>query len=222
MSQPNASPDNHVRRFLLERLCANETFDERALVESHVQVCELCAERLLSLRTELLGYSKALPQETFMQVLEQRMRAHPQKHWNWRWLIAPVTAACLAAVAIVLLQREAENPGEDTQWRGASVTFLRERDGAVVVLHHGDKVREGDRLSLVARSNRQASLRLRILEERAGAVTYYPSGGAVLVEGETTFPGSIVVTPPCQDMTLTLITTSTDVAVADPLRLGCD
>lgn len=221
MSKADATLDTHARRFLLERLCANEDFAERPVVESHVQACDLCAERLLALRTELENYRRALPQETFARVLDQRMTSQPDKRWTWRWLIAPVAAMSVAIVAILLLQREPENP-ELTQWRGDAVTFLRQRGDDVVVLHQGDKVRVGDRLSVVARSNNQASLRLRIADQGSSGTTYYPSNGTVLVQGETTFPGSIVVTPPCHAMTFTLVDSKNDVALADPLQLGCD
>ncbi|HEY4175592.1 MAG TPA: zf-HC2 domain-containing protein [Kofleriaceae bacterium] len=184
----------HPSSLAIDTLAANRmSAPEASAVRAHIDTCERC-------RADFAEANAAV--STFTREVFPRTRDRltvPARPW-WRSLLPVLAPVLAAAMVLVWFVRRPESvpTHEDVIRTKGGLTFrvFARRDHTVHLVQDGEALAAGDQIRFVAGGTSKRYILVVSIDGRGTASVYYPYGGsgsALLGDGTSELPGSIVL-----------------------------
>ncbi len=210
--------EGHPSRLDIERLSAGEvSTSERSRLEAHLEECSTCQSYFDELESDRAALLALTPPAVFVaQVTEregiERTRLRRRFLW-WSGGGLAMAAAAAAIAAFVLFHPDVEDPPSgtpDDEYRLMGSTTVRaflNRAGAVSTYELGQPLAIDDQLRIEVTVTEPSHVVLLAVENRGiEPVTLVPGAAhAVVIDGQTILPGSIVITEDPEPVRLILV-----------------
>lgn len=192
---------------LVQLTTGDLTAAQRAEVESHVEGCHGCKEKLASLCTNVEIYGQR--QEAHLASLKSRLavekatEAARERRWGWKWI--PTLAAPVAAAAVLLLiwlPGQHDQSGGGIRFKGAlSAKVVAQRGGQQFVVKNGSQLTKDDALRFILTASSAGFVTVFSVDSQDRTTPFYPETDPVgdptplrmEKQGKHLLPGSIIL-----------------------------